>query len=95
MLVMEVSGVYECQANTVPKTETTINLHVKDTVAVIAGPREIFLKAGSQLQLHCIVDLGERQGCSGQVRSPLIVRRGDHELWRISPPPSSSLPVPG
>ena len=69
MLVMEDSGVYECQANTVPKTQTTINLHVKDTVAVIAGPREIFLKAGSQLRLHCIVDLGERQGCSGQVRS--------------------------
>ena len=67
MLVMEDTGVYECQANTVPKTQETINLHVKDTVAVIAGPREGFLKAGSQLRLHCIVDLGERQGCSGQV----------------------------
>ena len=64
MLRMADAGLYECQANTVPKTQTTINLHVKDTVAVIAGPREVFLKAGSQLRLHCIVDLGERQGSS-------------------------------
>ena len=67
MLVMEDTGVYECQANTVPKTQATIKLHVKDTVAVIAGPREVFLKAGSQLRLHCIVDLGERQGSSDMV----------------------------
>ena len=64
MLVMEDTGVYECQANTVPKTQATINLKIKDTVAVIAGPREVFLKAGSELRLHCIVDLGERQGWS-------------------------------
>ena len=48
------------------------NIHIqpcmKDTVAVIAGPREVFLKAGSQLRLHCIVDLGERQGWSAKVR---------------------------
>ena len=55
---MEDAGEYECQANTQPKREFSISLRVADTVAVITGPKEVFLKAGSQLRLHCVVDLG-------------------------------------
>ena len=51
-------GEYECQANTEPKREFSLSLGVADTVAVITGPKEVFLKAGSQLRLHCVVDLG-------------------------------------
>ena len=51
-------GEYECQANTEPKREFSISLGVADTVAVISWPKEVFLKAGSQLRLHCVVDLG-------------------------------------
>ena len=32
-----------------------------DTVAVIEGPKELFVKAGDQLRLHCTVQLGARQ----------------------------------
>ena len=55
---MEDVGEYECQANTEPKREFSISLGVANTVAVITGPKEVFLEAGSQLQLHCVVDLG-------------------------------------
>ena len=55
---MEDVGEYECQANTEPKREFSISLGVADTLAVISGPKEVFLKAGSQLRLHCVVDLG-------------------------------------
>ena len=58
MVGVEDVGEYECQANTEPKREFSISLSVADTVAVISGPKEVFLKAGSQLRLHCIVDLG-------------------------------------
>ena len=40
---------YECQSNTEPKREFSISLGVADTLAVISGPNEMFLKAGSQL----------------------------------------------
>ena len=55
---MEDVGEYECQANTEPKREFSISLGVADTLAVISGPKEVFLKAGSQLRLHCVFDLG-------------------------------------
>ena len=55
---MEDVGEYECQANTEPKREFSISIGVEDTIAVISGPKEVFLKAGSQLRLHCVVDLG-------------------------------------
>ena len=55
---MEDVGEYECQANTEPKREFSISLGVADTLAVISGPKEVFSKAGSQLRLHCVVNLG-------------------------------------
>ena len=58
MVGVEDIGEYECQANTEPKRQFSITLGVADTVAVISGPKEVFLKAGSQLRLHCTVDLG-------------------------------------
>ena len=50
-----------CQANTEPVTQFEVELTVTDTVAVIEGPKELFVKAGDQLRLHCTVQLGARQ----------------------------------
>ena len=61
MVRLEDSGLYECQANTEPKRQFSVELLVKDTVAVISGPRELFLVAGSTLRLHCTVWLGDRK----------------------------------
>ena len=52
------SGQYTCKTNTVPDRQELFTLMVKDTVAVIGGPRERILKKGSRLLLHCVVELG-------------------------------------
>ena len=52
------SGQYSCKTNTVPGRHELFQLMVKDTVAVIGGPKERILKEGSRLLLHCVVELG-------------------------------------
>ena len=68
MVRLEDGGLYECQANTEPKRQFSVELLVKDTVAVISGPRELFLVAGSTLRLHCTVWLGDREQATDTLR---------------------------
>ena len=68
MVRLEDSGLYECQANTEPKRQFSVEVVVEDTVAVISGPREVFLVAGSTLRLHCTVWLGDRKWATDTLR---------------------------
>jgi len=52
------SGQYECQGNSSPKQEISVQLSVEDTVAVIAGPKHRYIPSGQGLELGCSVDLG-------------------------------------
>ena len=52
------AGQYSCKTNTSPARYELVQLRVKDTVAVISGPKEMILKEGSRLLLHCVVELG-------------------------------------
>ncbi|KAF0296826.1 Zwei Ig domain protein zig-8 [Amphibalanus amphitrite] len=49
------SGVYECQVSTEPKMSLPVHLQVAESRAVIAGPRELYLKRGSSINLTCTV----------------------------------------
>ncbi|KAF2355573.1 Immunoglobulin I-set [Trinorchestia longiramus] len=66
------SGAYECQVNTRPKLSWTVNLNVKKRntvlttvpaslcavpVALLEGPRELYIKSGSTLVLTCTATL--------------------------------------
>ena len=52
------AGLYECQGNSSPKKQRSIEMSVEDTVAVIAGPKHRYIPAGQELELLCLVDLG-------------------------------------
>ncbi|XP_023335299.1 protein turtle homolog A [Eurytemora carolleeae] len=54
----EDAGRYQCQTNTEPKGDWTVNLVVQETRAEVTGPKELYLKAGSALRLVCRVNLG-------------------------------------
>ncbi|XP_063842570.1 hemicentin-1-like [Scylla paramamosain] len=49
------AGVYECQVNTRPKISHLVTLHVHMGGAVIPGPPEVYVEAGSRLLLTCWV----------------------------------------
>ncbi|CAG0879942.1 unnamed protein product [Darwinula stevensoni] len=49
----EDAGIYGCHIPTYPPTSIFIQLHVTRTVAEISGGREIHVKSGSSLRLHC------------------------------------------
>ncbi|KAA0198749.1 hypothetical protein HAZT_HAZT009102 [Hyalella azteca] len=49
------SGAYECQVNTRPKLSWTVTLNVR--VALLEGPRELYIKSGSTLVLTCTATL--------------------------------------
>ncbi|XP_042213274.1 hemicentin-1-like [Homarus americanus] len=49
------AGVYECQVNTRPKLSHPVTLDVQLGGAVIPGPNEVYVEAGSRLLLTCWV----------------------------------------
>ncbi|XP_063883103.1 kin of IRRE-like protein 3 isoform X2 [Scylla paramamosain] len=49
------SGVYECQVSTQPKIFRRFKLSVLVPSATITGTREIFMKAGSDINITCVV----------------------------------------
>ncbi|CAL4165630.1 unnamed protein product, partial [Meganyctiphanes norvegica] len=49
------SGVYECQVATMPKISRKFELTVNIPVASITGSREMFMKAGSNINITCVV----------------------------------------
>ncbi|XP_018007007.1 uncharacterized protein LOC108664823 [Hyalella azteca] len=51
------SGAYECQVNTRPKLSWTVTLNVRVPVALLEGPRELYIKSGSTLVLTCTATL--------------------------------------
>ncbi|KAK4308336.1 hypothetical protein Pmani_019928 [Petrolisthes manimaculis] len=54
------AGVYECQVNTRPKISHPVTLHVHEGGAVIPGPSEVYVEAGSRLLLTCWVEAPPR-----------------------------------
>ncbi|OQR73787.1 kin of IRRE protein 1-like, partial [Tropilaelaps mercedesae] len=50
------SGVYECQVSTLPKISRFITLNVVVGRARILGGPQLFVNAGSQLNVSCVVD---------------------------------------
>ncbi|XP_071552154.1 protein CEPU-1-like [Panulirus ornatus] len=54
------AGVYECQVNTRPKISHPVTLHVHTGGAVIPGPAEVYVEAGSRLLLNCWVQAPPR-----------------------------------
>ncbi|KAK3850877.1 hypothetical protein Pcinc_042442 [Petrolisthes cinctipes] len=52
---VEDSGVYECQVSTQPKISRRFRLRVVVPMAAITGTREIFMKAGSDINITCVV----------------------------------------
>ncbi|KAK8742746.1 hypothetical protein OTU49_001654, partial [Cherax quadricarinatus] len=52
---VEDAGVYECQVNTRPKISHPVTLNVHLGGAVIPGPAEVYVEAGSRLLLTCWV----------------------------------------
>nr|XP_045612442.1 uncharacterized protein LOC123767004 [Procambarus clarkii] len=57
---LEDAGVYECQVNTRPKISHPVTLHVHLGGAVIPGPGEVYVEAGSRLLLTCWVQAPPR-----------------------------------
>ncbi|XP_015183382.1 PREDICTED: immunoglobulin superfamily DCC subclass member 4-like isoform X1 [Polistes dominula] len=51
------AGIYECQVNTEPKMDRTVNLKVLDVQAKILGSEEVYVKKGSKISLTCTVDM--------------------------------------
>ncbi|XP_037074493.1 Down syndrome cell adhesion molecule-like protein 1 homolog [Pollicipes pollicipes] len=51
----EDSGVYECQVSVEPTMSQPLQLDVVESRAVIDGPRELYLKRGSSINLTCTV----------------------------------------
>ncbi|ROT66629.1 zwei Ig domain protein zig-8-like [Penaeus vannamei] len=54
------AGIYECQVNTRPKVSHPVYLDVQLGGAVIAGPPEVYVEAGSRLLLTCWVQAPPR-----------------------------------
>ncbi|KZC10400.1 Hemicentin-2 [Dufourea novaeangliae] len=50
------AGLYQCQVSTHPPTSIFLFLVVVEARAEIAGPSEKFVRPGSTLQLHCLVE---------------------------------------
>ncbi|KAK7073296.1 hypothetical protein SK128_022737 [Halocaridina rubra] len=68
------SGVYECQVNTRPKMSHLVTLNVQQGGAVIAGPSEVYVEAGSRLLLTCWVTAPPRPP------GPLTWYHGQHPM---------------
>ncbi|XP_076033802.1 uncharacterized protein LOC143020847 [Oratosquilla oratoria] len=49
------SGVYECQVSTQPKMYRRFTLTVREPRAEIAGASEVFMRAGSDINVTCVV----------------------------------------
>ena len=56
----EDSGLYSCKTNSVNQlSREQMELVVVESKAVIRGPKERFLTEGSNLLLHCVLELGK------------------------------------